>query len=258
MLTGNLDARGGGGSSGRSSSSSGFSSGRSGGSSSSKSWGSSSSGASKSWGSSSSGGSKSWGSSSSGTSKSSSGTSSGSGSFFSWGSSASKPADSTNVSKTWGNSTTSNPPSVGVTSDNNSRSSAKFSSTDAALNSKVAAAPPTESRAKMVDKFVTSKANQEKYQNNFKTEPTTRPAYIPQGYVDTYGAYRYIYYNPMYVGYGYWDMYGHWIMFNALQNAAYANVNAGWTPGYQYGAGSFILAFILIVGFVIVIAIVRS
>lgn len=238
MFAGDLNARGSSGGGFRSSGG-GFSSGRSSG------------GASKSWGSS-SGASKSWGSSSG---SSAGKPSTGGGSFFNWGSS--KPADTTNVSKTWGNSTTSNPPSVGVTSNNNNRSSAKFSSTDAALNSKVAAAPPTQARAKIVDQFVADKANQAKYQNSFKIEPSVRPTYIPEHFVDTYGSYRYIYYNPMFSGYGYWDIYGHWILFNALQNAAYANVNAGWSPGYQYGAGSFFIAFLLIVAIGVVIVMIR-
>ena len=78
--------------------------------------------------------------------------------------------------------------------------------------------------------------------NTFKSEPTTRPSYIPQNHTLSDGRSVSINYNPTHGGYGYMDpITGAFVgamMINSISNAAYASnmANSGYhypgSPGY--------------------------
>lgn len=186
---------------------------------------SSSSHSSFSSGRSSSGGSKSWGSGGS------------SGSSKSWGTGSSS---SNSTSKNWGT--------------NSSSSTGGFfskSSSDSALSSKVNQSGGTSSRAALVSKFEANKANQAKYTSTFTSQPSQRPNYIPTYYTDPYNnTYHYVYYNPSYMGYGYYNMWGNWVFYNSLHNMAVTNAAAphwGWTVFFIILIFAAIGAFIIII-----------
>lgn len=57
--------------------------------------------------------------------------------------------------------------------------------------------------------------NEQKYTNTFKTEPATRPSYIPA----TNNGFPLVY-NPTYSGYGYLDGTNRWVAYDALSVAS--------------------------------------
>lgn len=116
----------------------------------------------------------------------------------------SKPSSSPS-SSSWGKSTTTP-----------TKSSSDASS---ALKQKQSIAPP-KPRSEYVNDF--KQKNADKYKNDFKTEPTTRPSYIPQTTV-VGGTTVNIIHNPGYGGYGYYNALGAFILFDALTYHAHEN-----------------------------------
>ena len=124
----------------------------------------------------------------------------------SWGSSSS---NSGKTSSGWGGSSA---PKLSTSKSSNS------SSTDSAISAK-SAMTNSVSRQQTVEQYKTQNAT--KYTNRFSNEPPTRPTYIPQQYVDpVQHTYHYVYYDRGYGGYGYWDLMGQFILYDALTEHA--------------------------------------
>jgi len=211
-------------------------------SSSSSSWSSSSSKSSGglSWGSSSSSApsKSSWGSSSSSAStpnKSSGGSS--------WNSSSSSDSTPKPSSSSWGSSSTPNNKSYGS------------SSTDRALASKTVMTPKAQ-RSDIVNNFKTQNAT--KYTTTFVTEPTIRPAYVPQVYY-VGGMNRTVYYDYNHGGYGYWNAVGTFMLYDALtleanRHAAY-EIHQQNAYNYENGNGGSSILLVLLVTIVALVII---
>ncbi len=171
----------------------------------------------------------------------------------SWGTSASKPSSGSTggTGSFWGTkSSTSKTDNTGITSSSTSRSAAA-SNTDTALGSKVnRSSDASAGRAMAVQKFESDLGNQQKYTTVFKTEPVYRPAYVPMGYTDPFlHTYHYVYFNPMYSGYGYWDAMGNWAMYNAVHQAAVSQA-------YSPGLGATLWTIFILLGIIIVVIII--
>ena len=165
----------------------------------------------------------SWG----GSKPSSSKPSSSSGSGI-WG--GSKPAASTpkpstlpsSPPKTWGGSKPATKPVE--------KSSTPKTSTQIARDKQIAEQKVKYDSAKATGKAFPSKdaaiadwktKNTGKYESKFKTEPTTKPSYIPNTYSGSNGYSAPISYNQQYGGYGYMDALGTFILWDALTDIAF-------------------------------------
>jgi hypothetical protein len=150
-------------------------------------------------------------------------------SSFSSSRSSSAPSAPAPSRSTWGSSNNSskntgwggsNAPKVSTSN------SGKTSSTDKILSSK-SAMTFTVSRQQAVEQYKAQ--NAANYTTRFSNEPPTRPTYIPQQYVDpVQHTYHYIYYDSGHGGYGYWDLMGQFILYDALTEHAerYADTQA--------------------------------
>ncbi|HUX13204.1 MAG TPA: hypothetical protein VMW87_09250 [Spirochaetia bacterium] len=108
--------------------------------------------------------------------------------------------------------------------------------------------------------------NAGRYSSRFSSDPAARPAYIPRSTVVD-GRTVNVAYNAGLGGYGYIDPFlGHWVMYNALTDAAMMGVlmsNQGYYWGapplyVSHGPGFFTWAIILFVGFMLVSSLMRT
>jgi hypothetical protein len=108
--------------------------------------------------------------------------------------------------------------------------------------------------------------NESKYKNQFSSEPSRRPDYIPDQYTSSSGARYQVAYRPELGGYGYYDSsLGRWMMYSVLADAAMTGMLMR-SHGYYYGPpavhygggwGFFSSLGTLIVIGLIVVAVVR-
>jgi hypothetical protein len=160
-----------------------------------------------------------------------------------WGSSTtpSAPATSSPSRSSFGSpsSTPSNPSAPATSSSSSfgswfggkksSPATNNASNTDKALSAKTAANSNTKSRETLVNEFKAQ--NAAKYTNTFKSEPASRPSYIPQS-KQFDGVERPITYNVNTGNYGYWNALGTFMVYDALTDAAH---NHATTVHHTYG-----------------------
>ncbi len=177
-------------------------------------------------------------------------------SFSSSSSRSSSPSRSTSSAPasgpTWGGKsgssglTTSGTRGATSTQPSSATSSATMSKADQALYQKAKTQGTAfKTRDDAVNAF--KQQNQGKYTNQFSSEPTRRPDYIPQTYTTSSGSSYSVVYRPDLGGYGYYDAsLGRWMLYSVMADAAMTSMLMhsrgyyyGPTPGVYYGGGGF-------------------
>ena len=182
----------------------------------------------------------------------------------SWGSSSKPSTPASTPSKSYSSSSSTSKPSTSAPASKPSTATPQTSSRQVSNveRSKYEAASKSGTAFKTRESAVADfKAkNAEKYTSSYKTEPATRPTYIPQSYSSGGRSYNIIY-NPGY-GYGYWNGggpgLGTFLLYSALEDIAMRdrlmaqnNYYVGEPPVYvqPHGVGYWIFSTLL--GFII-------
>ena len=78
--------------------------------------------------------------------------------------------------------------------------------------------------------------NESKYKNQFSSQPSSRPDYIPQYYTGPNGSRYSVDYRPDLGGYGYYDpSLGRWMLYSVMADAVMMGMLMH-NHGYYYGA----------------------
>ncbi len=133
----------------------------------------------------------------------------------------------TNKSSNFTSSSATKPVTTGNTVTKESVSSKNQSSTDKALNNKVAMTSSGKTREQVAADF--RKTNADKYNTKFASEPSARPSYIPQVHIIN-GYSSPIYYDSYYHGYGFINSFGMFVLYDALSRQSEIHAS-----NYNYG-----------------------